>query len=71
VAALREIRSDQHHVIFLRQLQIFVGHHFAVLDGIDARFGGIVRAGFGPAMRGELQSVAVRLRTMKRMSSAL
>ena len=46
-------------MIFLRQLQIVVGHHLAVFDGVHARFGGVVRAGMRPAMRGKLQAVAV------------
>ena len=59
--AFRKVRPDQHHVILFRQLQIFVGHHFAVLDGIDARFGGVMGAGASPAMRGNFQSIAMRL----------
>ena len=58
---LGELGSHQHHVIFLRQLDVVVGHGEAVFDRGDARFGGIVGACVGPAMRRDLEAGLRRL----------
>ena len=58
--AFRKIRSDQHDVILFCQIEILIGHHLAVLDGINACLGRVVRSGLSPAVRGEFESVAVR-----------
>ena len=50
------------HVIFLRELQIFVGHLEAMLDGIDAGLCSVVRASVRPAMRCKLHARGVSFR---------